>query len=193
MRNVKITFTKEEIKDLLISWIAISLAFGIVMNGFNLQLPLAMLFSAITVGVGFIFHELAHKFVAFRRGCSAHFKANKSMLVLAIIISFLGFVFVAPGAVMVYGVNNKKDNGLISAAGPAANIILGTLFLLGLVFLPFGKTLFQYGLLINAWLALFNMIPVMPFDGVKIWRWDRIAYVTLISLSIILIFIQSFV
>lgn len=193
MRNARINFTKNEIKDLLISWCAISLAFGIVINGFNTTLPFAIIFSGITAGIGFIIHELAHKIVAFRRGCSAHFKANKTMLWIAILASFLGFIFAAPGAVIVYGIRNKKDNGIISAAGPAANIILGIIFLIGLLIIPFGKTIFNYGLMINAWLALFNMIPILPFDGSKIWAWDRAFYTALAALSIILIFVQSFI
>lgn len=194
MRNTKITFSRQEKTDLLKAWAAISVAFAIVYARFN---PAALLIvvpaAAVTVGLGFLLHELTHKFVAIQYGCSAEFRANMTMLWAAMLMSLFGFVFVAPGAVVVHGAQGKKEAGLISAAGPASNIILAIIFF-GLMFvLPTSfSVLAGYGMLINGWLALFNMIPIMPFDGRKIWVWNKTIYIIIAVLAVVLVYGQSF-
>jgi Zn-dependent protease len=51
------------------------------------------------------------------------------MLLLALGMSFLGFVFAAPGAVHIKGYINKMQNGIFSLAGPLMNLILALVFL----------------------------------------------------------------
>jgi Zn-dependent protease len=111
------------------------------------------------------------------------------MLILAILMSFFGFVFAAPGAVMIHGFVNKERNGKISIAGPGVNIILAIIFLTLGVF--FGKNvIFTYGYMINVWLALFNMIPFGNFDGSKILKWDKKIYFGFLAVCVFL-FITS--
>ncbi|MBR9702552.1 hypothetical protein GOV10_00820 [Candidatus Woesearchaeota archaeon] len=200
MRNTRITFTRQEKSDLLKAWAAISLAFAIVYihrNPAALQTPITIIIialsAAVTVGLGFILHELAHKFVAIYHGCSAEFRANNTMLWVAIFMSFFGWVFAAPGAVMVHGARGKKEVGLISAAGPASNIILALIFLILTFMLPAELSkIAWYGMIINGMLALFNMIPVMPFDGRKVWLWNKTIYIVLAALAVVFAFGQSF-
>ena len=65
-----------ELQDLFKAWLAISVAFGIVLGGVDNLFSFAFindfLIAALTVGVGFIFHELGHKVVAQRYGCLYH-------------------------------------------------------------------------------------------------------------------------
>ena len=126
-------FSAIEKRDLVKAWLAISIAFAIVFGGgFSLDNAFFVLvvFSGITVGLGFLLHELAHKYVAIKYGCWAEFRAYNSMLWLAILCSFFGFVFAAPGAVMIHGhYISRKQNGLISAAGPITNYVLALLFI----------------------------------------------------------------
>jgi Zn-dependent protease len=76
--------------------------------------------------------------------------------------------------------NPRRDNLWISAAGPLSNIMAAALFLLGIVLVksvPLSRgslfhTFFQgfflvlyQGAFINAYLAIFNLIPVPPLDG----------------------------
>ena len=107
------------------------------------------------------------------------------MLFLAVIMSFLGFVIAAPGAVMIQtqSADNRKS-GLISVAGPSMNILLAVLFL-GLFYISSGfiNELANYGFRINAWLALFNMIPFWLFDGAKIFRWNKIIWVLVVFIA----------
>jgi Zn-dependent protease len=192
--------SEKELKDLLIAWLLISLAFAIVRTsdtGLTVARFLSNTFltmiiiSALTVGIGFLFHELAHKVVAQRYHCWAEFRADTTMLVLAVFMSFLGFVFIAPGAVMIFGNITKKQNGLISLAGPLTNIVLA-IILLPLLFLNITgiwNEIILSGYIINSWLALFNMIPLWNFDGAKIYAWNKIAYFTTVIFAAFLVFI----
>jgi len=158
---------------------------------FSIEFLLFMLISAVTVGLAFLLHELAHKLVAQRYKCWAEFRADLTMLGIGVLMSFLGVVFVAPGAVIIFGNIDYKQNGKVSMAGPLTNIILA-IALLPLLFINFSSTIVQNivdsGYLINAWLALFNMIPFWNFDGAKIYAWNRKVFYTMIALSAFLIF-----
>ena len=190
----KYTTSNIEIKHILIAWIVVSLAFGIVdekaMGGVSINSIIFMFFAAlVAVGSGFLFHELAHKLVAQRYGCWAEFRADFTMLGLAVLMSFFGFVFAAPGAVMIGGGHvDVKRNGKISIAGPLTNFVLAVLFLIGNIFLP--NMIFSYGFLINAWLGLFNMIPFGFFDGSKIWKWNKGIWVGTVVLGVILLLLR---
>jgi Zn-dependent protease len=188
--NIKTSHIEQ--RDLIKAWLAISAAFAIAMNGLGKGFLTAVLLSGLTVGVGFLLHELAHKFVAQRYGCWAEFRANDQMLFLAVLLSFTGIIFAAPGAVMISGHVTKERNGIISAAGPITNYILAFLFLLVsfVAFTPFLQSLARYGLLINGWLGLFNMIPFGNFDGIKILRWNRTYYGIMVAVGFFILFFQ---
>ena len=189
-------FSEQELTDLLKAWIAISLAFAIVLAGFSLttQFVAAFILSAVTVGTGFLLHELSHRTIARRFGCWAEFRSFDTMLILAIVMSFFGFVFAAPGAVMISGPVGKRRNGIISAAGPATNIILAAIFLvLALLIKPEGmlKAITTYGFIINSWLALFNLIPIWNFDGTKILAWNKIVYGSMVAITLVFMLLQG--
>ena len=87
----------------------------------------------------------------------------------------LPLMIVAPGAVMIAGLMNWNDYGKISIAGPATNIAEALIYLF--IFLVSPDSLLGvlsiYGIEINAFLALFNLIPFGVFDGMKIYKWDK--------------------
>ncbi len=186
--------SKHEIIDLIKAWLAISIAFAIVLKTdtfFSTNFIYNILLAALTVGVGFLLHELAHKIVALHYKCIAEFKSFDFMLVIAILISFLGFVFAAPGAVFIQGNVDRKKNGKISLAGPLTNIILALIFLsLSIISITFIKQISDYGFRINAWLALFNMLPFLSLDGAKVFRWNKVVYTIFLIISIILLIIS---
>lgn len=190
--------SEKELKDLSMAWLLISIAFAILrtsengMQGFMSKGFLVMIIiSAVTVGIAFLFHELAHKIVAQKYNCWAEFRADITMLVLAVMMSFLGFVFITPGAVMIFGHITKRQNGIISLAGPTTNIMLAIL-MLPLLFIEktgIWNEIIISGYIINAWLALFNMIPLWNFDGAKIWAWNKVTYIITALIAAVLIFI----
>lgn len=176
-------FTSSEIRDLIIAFIIISLSFAIVNSGRNPSAVLSILpIVMVGVGAGFILHELGHKFVSMKYGYWAEFKLWPQGLIFALVSSFLGFVFAAPGAVYTYA-NYMTDevNGKISIAGPVVNIVLALIFLaICVVIYPsvFNSEtsvlifiICSVGYSINSFLAAFNLIPIGNLDGSKVLTW----------------------
>ncbi len=197
----RINTSKIELVGITKAWVAISLAFAIAYSGASLMggsvenlisLRFVLLFfvSLFTAGLGFLLHELAHKFVAQKYGCMAEFRAFDQMLYLAVGLAlFTGFIFAAPGAVMISGMVTRKENGIISLAGPLTNYVLGMVFL-GLVYLfPFLGFIFSIGFSINIWLGLFNLIPFGNFDGIKIFQWNYLAWGAMAAFGIYFAFV----
>lgn len=187
--------SKTELKQISIAWLAISFAFANIL-GIGYNFLFTFIIAAVTVGTGFLFHELGHKLVAQKYGCFAEFRAFYNMLLFAVFLSFFGFVFAAPGAVMIAGHPSRKQNGLISLAGPLVNLVFAYIFFMLLVASIFVMqsqfliTLFSYGFLINTWLAVFNMLPFGNFDGKKIKNWNPKIYWTVFGFAILMFLAQ---
>jgi Zn-dependent protease len=193
MRIGFLNTSRKELIDLSKAWLMLSIAFAVLMTGFSFTAKFltAIAIASFTVGLGFLLHELSHKFLAQKYGCFAEFRSFDLMLILALVMSFFGFILAAPGGVMIKGHIGRSRNGIISAAGIVANIILSFLFLLLLILTPL-KTIAYYGFYINAWLAVFNLIPIGNFDGIKVLLWDKKAYLLLVVLAGILMLIQPY-
>jgi len=129
---------------------------------------------------------MAHKIVAQKYGCIAEFRSDDMMLILALLMaSFLGFVFIAPGATMIAGKVNTAQTGRISIAGPLTNLAIAIFFLL-FTFIPLeaAAEIATSGYFINVFLATFNMIPLWIFDGKKVWDWNRLYWFVTIVVCI---------
>jgi Zn-dependent protease len=179
-------FSQKEVRDIIIAWAALALAFTIAYSG---GLAGGSLFSGgdlftnylvafVAVGGGFVLHELMHKFTAERYGYWAEFRMWVMGIVLALVTSTLGFIFAAPGATYISGNNvTPRQNGVISLAGPATNVVIAFVFLLvGIVGSGLLVTIGLIGFEVNLFLATFNMIPIMPLDGAKVFRWNKILW-----------------
>ena len=174
----------KEFKDLSISAIVLAIAFGIAFSGgFRAFLDLRTLgifslISLIAVSLGFVLHEMGHRYIARKYGFFAEFKMWRLGLLIAFAGSLLGFIFAAPGAVNIYpraegyntAMTTSKKMGIISLTGPAMNFILAIVFLLLNFIYP--HLIFSLGARINTWLAVFNLLPFGPLDGMKIYRWS---------------------
>jgi Zn-dependent protease len=190
--------TRREQADLFIAWIAISISFAII---FLRSISRADIFTALlflgiallTVGIGFVLHEMAHKFVAMRYGFWAEFRKDNIMLVVAVAMAALvGVVFAAPGATMIYDINgrgiSREQNGWISASGPIVNLLLCIPFAGLLIYGGAGASLSgsiisiigMIGLQVNAMIAAFNMLPVSVLDGRKVLAWNIVVFFVLI-------------
>lgn len=189
-RRKKLMFSRIELRDLGKSLFAIALAFTFAQVGlqaFNTNFIVVFLVSLFTVGIGFALHELAHKYFAQRYHCWAEYRSDDKMLIMAVLISFLGVVFAAPGAVMIHGHLTRKQHGIISASGPATNVVLAAIFLaIGIAGGGIIQIIGFAGATINSWLAVFNMIPAWQFDGAKVWRWDKTAYGVIMGAALLL-------
>ncbi|MBI2578151.1 MAG: site-2 protease family protein [Candidatus Aenigmarchaeota archaeon] len=173
-----------EIRDIVVASAVLAFVFSFSYSGPDLGRLLAFLPVAVfAVVVGFVLHELAHRYVARRYGAHAEFRAWREGLLLAIALALAtngGFVFAAPGAVMIYPRANlwgqpadlsRRRLGVIGISGPVVNMVLAAAFYAASLFYP--SMIFSFGARVNIWLALFNMIPLPPLDGSKVFAWDR--------------------
>lgn len=189
---MKLQFSEQEKHDLFVAWILVSIAFGIAFRkDADLQqfgIYKLILLSALTVGIGFLVHELGHKYIGQKYGKYAEFHASIPFLVLSVVMSFFGFVFAAPGAVVISGYSTKREMGHIAVAGPLANIILALLILplLFIISSGFWSIVIQYFFSINTWLALFNLIPIWMLDGAKVLHWSKKWYFITLAICIAL-------
>lgn len=186
----KIRFGRQEVMNILIAIGVLIFAFFMILSP-GWGSPTSVLLEALGIATlavltGFLLHEMAHKFVAQRYGAWAEFRIFPLGLLLAVLFSFFGFVFAAPGAVYIQGRIGKKENGLISLAGPATNLGFGALCVaLGYLFPVTSDLAVVLGLVgeINLFLAVFNLLPIPPLDGYKVATWNIPIYLAVLIAS----------
>ncbi len=176
----------KELKEIFISAIALAIAFAIAFGDgyrvfYNVESLLPLFVTAlVSVSLGFILHEMGHRYFARKYGCYAEFRMWLPGLLIALGLSLTGFVFAAPGAVVIHPRADlwgkrqditKKQLGIVAAAGPVINLALAAGFVAASFFFMPEQMLFAAQ--VNVWLGLFNMIPFPPLDGQKIFSWDK--------------------
>lgn len=140
--------------------------------------------TAITV------HEAAHAWMADRLGDPTarimgrlslnplvHYDpVGTSMLLVLVILRALGvpiipFGWAKPVQFDPYNLRNpRRDSALISLAGPASNILFATIIAILLRVLgPATFVVFYPIITLNVVLAIFNLVPIHPLDGGKIF------------------------
>ena len=198
-------FTKNELRDLVIAFIVLSIAFAIANVKFALHafisiLPIVM----FGVGVGFLLHELGHKYVANKYGYKAEFKLWPIGLLIALITSLIGWVFALPGEAKITAEDiDEETTGKIAIAGPMANIGLGLLFIvIAAITYPLKSsfTLFELiylvstvGFSVNAFLATFNILPFYTLDGTKVMKWSVKAFIVAFAIAAIMMLSSMFI
>jgi Zn-dependent protease len=190
-------FSKNELIQILISMGALTIAFTFALarssdlaffNAIIFYLPISFL----AIATAFLCHELAHKYVGIKYGYWSEFRMFTQGLLIALFLGiFVGVVFAAPGAVQIYGNPTREESGKMAAAGPFTNLAISAIFyLLSQSFTGYLALVFSFIAYINAFLAIFNLIPFGPLDGMKIFRWRIEVWIILllggISLFILL-------
>lgn len=212
-------FSRKEIWSIIVAWAVLAAAISYIFfppGMKNILLDVETFVAAGTATLtGFVLHEMGHKFVALRKGYEAHFQLWTWGILLAILTVVLtggrlffgapGAVYIVPGAAAgAYGygyfssnarrTDAAKENMLISAAGPGINLAFALLFLL------LYETATGYFLGLIAWLGLelnvvlgsFNMLPVPPLDGFKVFK-NNIAVALGLAIPLWALFIYFFV
>lgn len=155
----------------------------------------SLLISALAVIIGIVIHESAHALAAYALGDKTarsrgrvslnplkHIDPFGTILLPLLMIAAGGPVFAFAKPVPIYLGNlkhPKRDELLISLAGPASNIVLaclGALLLSGVVngsvwATAAGSIVAEFALtfiFVNLSLAFFNLIPLPPLDGSSI-------------------------
>ncbi len=192
-------FSRVEITHILISMIVLTFAFAIALpkdtilsGNFKFEeFPYYLLLSFLGIATAFFFHEMSHKFMAQKYGLWAEYRMFPMGLLLALILSFTGFVFAAPGAVMFLGGSRDYETGKIAMAGPLANIIIAIIILPLYLFVFFESlqiaSILNFIIMINLILATFNLLPLGPLDGTKIIKWSATVWITMLIISITLL------
>ncbi len=187
-----------EIRDIIVAYVVLTFAFSFIFSGgiwnkqfhstFIALLPIA----ALAVALSFILHELMHKFVAQHYGAWAEFRTWPTGLMITIVSSLFGFLIGLPGATYIFSNSfTKRQNGIVSLAGPATNLVVFFAFsAIGLA-VGSGSAYLQTAVgvvtFISLWLAFFNMLPIFPLDGSKVLAWDiRVYAVAMLSIVVLL-------
>ena len=211
-------FSRGEVRSIIVAWLVLS--FGLsyrfiiaLLGGATVDLEYISA-ALMATSTGFILHEMGHKFVAIRHGYVAHFQIwiwGIALTLITAILSGGGFLFGAPGAVYIapaaigyygygyYSSNYKtsdpeRENMIISAAGPGINLAFALLFFLLYYLTPitgFVSIVAFFGFELNVVLGSFNMLPIPPLDGFKIFK-NNIAVALAIALPLWLMFVYFF-
>lgn len=200
---VRMHVDRDEAAHIALSTLVIALAFTFYANGLKIE-PSTFIFSmaayTIAVGSGFVLHELAHKYYGIKYGAKARFQSWPLGLAVALalvivpqIFGWHGILFIAPGAVYIYAMRHitPRENGIISLAGPATNVVLAIIFLLMALVFSSNELLARVagiGTTVNLLLAWFNLLPIFPLDGSKVIAWDWKVWLAAFGMLTLLVF-----
>ena len=138
----------------------------------------------LAVLLAITFHETAHGFAAYKLGDPT--AKNQGRLTLnplahldpvgALMMFIAGFGWAKPVPVNPFYFNGDRTKGmmLVSIAGPVTNLILSfTAYFIyaaggGFGTVPFLNAFLTQTIVLNIYLAIFNLIPIPPLDGSKI-------------------------
>ncbi len=157
---------------------------------FDLSLGMTnFLTTIIIVVIAFAIREITHRTISLWMGYRSQYKAWFLGLVIGLVVAFVSngyLLFIAPGALVITHLPihrlgkfwhelNYKHLGWIAMSGAIANIIFA--IILKSLHLATGAGLFHKAMMINIWIALFDMIPIPPFNGSRTFFGSRYAYI----------------
>jgi Zn-dependent protease len=183
LRNKKrVYFSPKEIKHIAVASllvVGIGLSIGLYNNylgGFSPQWTWDMMaIFAVIMTASFLAHEIAHKIIGQKNGLWAEFRLTTWGAALTLVSVFLPFKMISPGAMMLGGQPNGEEIVKISIAGPSTNIVFSTVLLgsgFAMIQSPY-SVIFFFAAYINAFMAVFNLIPFGILDGYKIFSLNK--------------------
>jgi Zn-dependent protease len=190
-RQYRVRFSQKELKHVLIAAaLVVGIGFSMALYGFWWWTWDVMAVFAAAMTVSFLAHEMGHKVFAQKAGMWAEFRLTTWGAVLTLASVFLPFKMIAPGAMMIGGsMPSAKDMMKISIAGVIINLAFSGLFL-GLAFaMPFNAAffvMFLFSAYINAFMAVFNLIPFGVLDGYKIFSLNKAVWAAAFVPAVIL-------
>ena len=131
-------------------------------------------FALIVTAPAVVLHELAHKFAGLAMGLTSIFHASYFGLGLGVILRVFSspFIVFIPGYVSISGAT-PLQSALTAFMGPFMNLLLFSIAYLVLQRkrkMTQNQAIFWYlTKQINLFLFFFNMIPLPPFDGSKVF------------------------
>jgi Zn-dependent protease len=190
----QVYFSSKELKHIAVAAllvVGIGFSIGVYSNffggfGFLWTYDMMAVFSVVMVA-SFLVHEIAHKVMAQRRGLWAEFRLTTWGAVLTFASVFLPFRMIAPGAMMIAGSPDADAIVKISVAGPITNLLFSTAYFGIALYIPgvYGS-LMLFAAYINAFMAVFNLIPFGVLDGYKIFSFNKVLWALVFIPSTIL-------
>ncbi len=167
---------------------------------YNFPDPLAgILLPTLAITIAIVPHELAHRQVARGKGCWSRFVLYPPGFFVTFIVNALFGVLTRSPLLFISGYTfiscyryTSDHEGHISLAGPLTNIIISLASLALLYSLPLDSleiSFLAYLMRLNAFVAFFNLLPLGPLDGSKIFRWNIAIWAILFALSAYLAFV----
>ncbi len=157
----------------------------------------------VGVVVGMVLHELMHRNVARRYGLRSRYVVSPLGLLITLLTTPLPFKIIAPGYTSVYSygfvspITERRGFMASVIAGPSINIVLSLAAAVAAA--PLALT--RHGLMaqwllgfswVNAYLAFFNLLPIPPLDGSKIFRFSVVMWGVMFAVSIVLLALSIF-
>jgi Zn-dependent protease len=176
-------FSTTELKHLILGALLV-MGVGLSLISQSTYSPEILIILAIAFTLSFLLHELAHKISAQHFGLWAEFRLTMQGALITLISIVLPFKLISPGAVMIAGPMTKESAGKTGLAGPLTNIILSTVFTI--ITLTTQYTFLWFIAWINAFMAVFNLIPFSVMDGLKVFGWNKMVWAIAFGASLAL-------
>lgn len=157
---------------------------------------------AVAVVIGMVLHELMHRNVARRYGLVSRYVVTPLGVLITLLTTVLPFKIIAPGYTSVYSLGlagpARERRGFMASviAGPSMNILLSLVTLIAAVALTLARqpllSQWLYGFSwVNSYIAFFNLLPIPPLDGSKIFRFSVVMWGVMFVASIALLTLSS--
>ena len=188
LKRAKFWFSPTEIRHLALSALlvlSVGLSWMLFIYAYS---PLTLISASFVFAWIFLLHEIAHKLVAQHYGLWAEFRLTLFGAIITLLSTLSPFKIIAPGAVMITGHATKESIGKTAVAGPSVNVVL-SIVSFALTFVPPNPffEVFVFSAALNAFIAVFNLIPVGMFDGLKVFYWNRLVWGVAFAMSAALV------
>jgi len=151
----------------------------------------------VAVAIAVAAHEAFQRWTAARLGCSAAFEMWLPGAVFSLLMMLMGIKLIVVGGAAVlahkfsrFGMRERhasiEEVGIISMAGPAANLLLATV--LQMFAGPAGiAAAIGYLANVNVMFALYNLIPLKQLDGGNFMMWSVVFWLLAVIWALLLL------
>lgn len=199
-------FSLGEIRDLSFVALIIGFLFSATHDFFIYTSPASAIYNFFIASILFSFvlipYILFTKYFGDKYNCDAEFVLWPIGSVVSIVLTLLtNFVFAVVGAIQIttkhttrlgyrfVGLTNE-ELGKIAISGPALNFFLA---LIGFFLYSLNPGVVSVFINMNLIFALFNLIPIPPLNGSKVFGWSRILWIGFISAILVLLFLPDLI